>query len=229
MNRIHDFFFLPRKQRAGVTDSILLESGQKVLSGTVGGVTVSVVVKGNVNVRFRGEHYFNPKDFPEKLRKFIRKQENIFLYGGDEDFAVNENNWYETYISLGGKHLGDFVTDIDLNRMTVADARGFILDASYEYVKKLCGLKRYDAMTWPESQRYVSRRDCHAIDPESDAEGCAGNNPTCYDQAYMVPTRRGDYARLGWPDSQKWQGTSGVLADYQGKYYVPVEKILLQN
>ena len=70
---IKDFFFIQEEDRKGVTDSLLLDSGQEILSGTVNGITASVRVCGDVDIDWKGQSYRRPSEFPEDLKKSSEK------------------------------------------------------------------------------------------------------------------------------------------------------------
>jgi len=77
---------------------------------------------------------------------------------------------------------------------------------------------RYGLFTWPESQEFVGRDDCILVNPPEEDEGCT------LDSAYLVPITEPDddeeaYARIPWPESQKWldketDELDDVLRDY---------------
>ncbi len=125
MDEVEDFFLLRGEDRKGITDSLLLDSGQEVLSGKVRGYGVSVIVCGDVRVLWKGQVYKCASQFPEELTEAIRK--GNLKSDGEEDF-VSMNNWYETRLSKDGKHLQDDVVDIDISGMTEDEAKSLILD-----------------------------------------------------------------------------------------------------
>lgn len=224
---IKNFFLMPKAMRRGITDPILLRSGKEILSGTVAGITASVKVVGEVDVTYKEEDYKDPEDFPEELVKYIKSEKNIFApEKPNPDLEIVNNNWYELHIDCGSRHLYDEVVEIELPALTVKEAREYILSVLRPYLEQLAGYRRYSLFTWPDSQMYVGRKDCYLIDPESDRESYEGNDPTALDSAYMVPSRSGDYALTVWPESQTYQERKGVLTDYDGRTFVPVDIIV---
>ena len=126
---IKDFFFLREENRKGVTDSLLLDSGQEILSGTIDGITVSVRVEGEVDIDWKDRNYRRPSEFPEDLKKAIRKG----TLGHDKRAYVTNNNWFEVVVEdESGQHLQEDVAELDLSTMTDDDAKGFILDVYRE-------------------------------------------------------------------------------------------------
>ena len=124
---IKDFFFLREEDRKGVTDSLLLDSGQEILSGKVRGFEVSVLVCGDVRILWKEQIYKCASQFPEDLTEAIR---NHAL----EDGCVSMNNWYETRLYKEGKFLEEDIVDLDLHDMTEDDARNLILDTVSDWL-----------------------------------------------------------------------------------------------
>lgn len=212
---------MPKRERKDITDPILVPSGREVLSGVVAGITFSVKVVGDVKLRWKGEYYTDPTDFPEEVLKYIRSQRNIFVPDTpNEDFEILENNWYELSVDCAGAHLYDEVVEMDLRELTVREARDFIFEQAAPYVATLGSRRRYDLVTWPKSQLFIDRTDCHPVDPETGAE-----EDEDYDGAYMVPRAAGEYVLACWPEAQRYQGREGVLEDYNGRTFVPLKYI----
>lgn len=128
---IKDFFFLREEDRKGVTDSLLLDSGQEILSGTVNGITVSVRVCGEVDIDWKGQSYRRPSEFPEDLKKVIRKG----TLGNDKRAYVINNNWFEVIVEdESGRHLQEYVIDLDLSTMSEEEGRTLLLDIMEDYL-----------------------------------------------------------------------------------------------
>lgn len=133
MNKTHikDFFFLREEDRKGVTDSLLLDSGQEILSGTIDGITVSVRVEGEVDIDWKGRNYRRPSEFPEDLKKAIRKG----TLGHDKRAYVINNNWFEVIVEdENGQHLQEDVIDLDLSTMSEEEGRTLLLDIVEDYL-----------------------------------------------------------------------------------------------
>lgn len=130
---VKDFFFLREEDRKGITDSLLLDSGQEILAGTVGDVTVSVIVCGDVRIGWKGQVYKSASQFPDDLTEAIRT--GSFYVGQDEDEEnfIGNNNWYEVRVWRDKTLLEEDVADIDISEMSDDDARGFIVDCAAEY------------------------------------------------------------------------------------------------
>lgn len=130
-NMIEDFYFL--EQREGVTDSLLLDSGQEVLHGVYQGIDVSVIVHGSVRIIWKEEAYKSVSQFPEELVKLIRSGE----YRHHPDIYVDDCNWYELIVKdADGKEIFSQLTDLDLSVMTDTDARDFIIIEAKEGMKR---------------------------------------------------------------------------------------------
>lgn len=128
---IKDFFFLREEDRKGVTDSLLLDSGQEILSGTIDGITVSVRVEGEVDIDWKDQNYRRPSEFPEDLKKAIRKG----TLGHDKRAYVTNNNWFEVVVEdESGQHLQEDVIDLDLSTMSEEEGRTLLLDIMEDYL-----------------------------------------------------------------------------------------------
>lgn len=128
---IKDFFFIQEEDRKGVTDSLLLDSGQEILSGTVNGITASVRVCGDVDIDWKGQSYRRPSEFPEDLKIVIRKG----ALGNDKRAYVINNNWFEVIVEdESGQHLQEDVIDLDLSTMSEEEGRTLLLDIVEDYL-----------------------------------------------------------------------------------------------
>lgn len=77
-------------------------------------------------------------------------------------------------------------------------------------------MNRYFLYTWPASQQFVGDPDAILICPPEGDE-------MELDSAYMVPDPEGDYVRTGFPESQRYEGTPGVLESYERDVFVPAK------
>ncbi len=125
IKRIEDFFFLREEDRKDITDSLLLDSGQIVLSGTIDGFHAYVVVCGDVRVIWKGQIYKAASQFPSELADAIR---NGSVSSSSDENYVTMNNWYETRLEKDDKQLEDDIIDMDLSDMTEEDARSLLFD-----------------------------------------------------------------------------------------------------
>lgn len=126
---VKDFFFIREEDRRDLCDSLLFDSGQEILSGTVGDLRVSVVVCGDVRIVWNGESHRTPSHFPDDLREVIRGG----TLDSDERAYIDMNNWFESRIWRGDKLLEEDVVD-DLSGMDDNDAKGWILDVVKDYI-----------------------------------------------------------------------------------------------
>lgn len=138
-NQIDDFYFL--EQREGITDSLLLDSGQEVLHGVYQGVDVSVIVHGSVRIVWKDEAYKNVSQFPAELVELIRSGE----YRYHPDVYVDDCNWYELVVKdVEGKEIFFQLADLDLSVMTDTDARDYIIREAKEGMKRTTIIARKD-------------------------------------------------------------------------------------
>lgn len=123
--RISSFWLMPKEQREGVTDSLLLDSGTEIVSAMAGGYDFSLRVQGNVKVVFGDDTFKTPSCFPEALKEAIRTKR----YYHNPYICIAENNWYE--LMVWDKDftcvLSD-VVDLDISELTEKTARELILD-----------------------------------------------------------------------------------------------------
>jgi hypothetical protein len=120
------FWLMPKAERKGVTDSLLLESGREVISARIGGFDFGVRTQGYVTIVWKDVVYNHREDFPNELVEAIRSG-NIDSH---PDACVNENNWYEMMIWDDDMHLvySDVIDLDDLTTLTVKEAKEIILD-----------------------------------------------------------------------------------------------------
>lgn len=86
-------------------------------------IDVDLMVRGYVNVYYKGERFRYPSDFPEELKEIIRQNPNGWNYIND-DIEVDENNWFE-YIyddTFDGKTYSDGIMfEDDLSKYSVKE------------------------------------------------------------------------------------------------------------
>lgn len=86
-------------------DSMLFDSGECIASmdyfdeETGKSVTLDLKVCGCVKVTFKETEYTHYSDFPEQLKKLIKKNREWDL---DDRVYVDENNWFEYIFDVGG-------------------------------------------------------------------------------------------------------------------------------
>lgn len=128
--RFDAFRLLPRKQREGVTDSLLLDSGVEIISARVDGFDFSIRTQGYVTIVWKGETYTRRCDFPDDLVDAIRNH----TVDSSPDGCVNENNWYELLIwdrrrpDAAGPVYSDLIDLDDLTTLGTKEAKELILD-----------------------------------------------------------------------------------------------------
>lgn len=112
--------------REGITDSLLLDSGVTVYSAVVDGKwEVSLRTCGDVKIIWKEESYRYPQDFPEELKKVIRKGK----LDSHPDASVVMNNWYEMFVyAKNGDLVYNDVWDEDISTLTEEQAKNDILD-----------------------------------------------------------------------------------------------------
>ena len=105
---------------AQYTDSMLFDSGECIASmdyfdeETGKSVTLDLRVCGSVKVSFKETNYTHYSDFPEQLKKLIKKNREWEL---DERVYVDENNWFEYIFDVDGCSDG-IVFESDLSTYT---------------------------------------------------------------------------------------------------------------
>jgi len=140
---VKNFFFLEEWERKDITDSLLLPSGQEVLSGKYGDIKVIVETQGHVKIAWKGEYYNWVGNFPDDLVEAIKNG----TLGTNPDAEILENNWYEVLVYRGNELLCSDVIDIDLHDMSEMDAKSLIIDIAQEYIKPKRGsIIRIDKM-----------------------------------------------------------------------------------
>lgn len=130
---ITDFFFIPEEERKLITDSLLLDSGQEILAGSVGDINVSVIVCGEVRVGWKGQIYRSASQYPDDLAEAIRT--GSFHVGRDENDEnfIGNNNWFEVRVWRNKTLLKEDIVDIDLSSMSDDDARDIIFEYANYY------------------------------------------------------------------------------------------------
>ena len=109
------FWMLPKADRKGITDSLLMDSGREIVSAQVGDHDYAIRTQGEVRIRWKDEIYRYLQDFPDELVKLIRKGKA----DGHPDCEVIENNWYELMVWDENNTLvySDLI-DIDVSKLT---------------------------------------------------------------------------------------------------------------
>lgn len=117
------------------TESMLFDSGEEIAYGEfqVNGhnVSVSLEVRGEVRVTYKGETYRTPTEFPDELKALIKEHpHNWDAYspsgeGNDKEdgnIFVGNNNWFEFIFSVEDEPENDgFVCEIDLSEAGADD------------------------------------------------------------------------------------------------------------
>ena len=123
---ITKFWLKPAIERAGITDSLLLESGVEIFSALIDGkYDVFLRTCGDVRIVWKDVSYRNRSGFPDDLVEAIRTK-NFY---NNPDAYVDMNNWYEIFVyDEKNTLIHSDVYDEDIDEMTEEEARGFALD-----------------------------------------------------------------------------------------------------
>ena len=80
-----------------IVDTLQLDSDTEICAyyDNNKGISSSVFIKGEVRVTYKGETYKTPSEFPEELKKLIKKDRE---WENNDDVYVSENNWAELYV-----------------------------------------------------------------------------------------------------------------------------------
>ena len=130
--KVTGFRILPAKARKGVTDSMLLDSGQEVFGGTVDGVEVYVIVTGEVQVEWKDGIYTRPSEFPDDLKEYLRSRR--FADYESNDCSISMNNWYESRVEMPDGRIYDEIVEMDLDKISVKEAKAFLLSIAENYI-----------------------------------------------------------------------------------------------
>lgn len=115
---------------ADLKDSMLLDSGQKVITISHHGYDVTVHVVGEVLVDYKGSDYAAACQMPEDL---LEKFRDGSAYG-DPDVTIINNNWFEAFINKDGAWTGWSTVIDDFENESKEDIAGSLMDMVDEYV-----------------------------------------------------------------------------------------------
>ena len=119
------FYMMPKVQRAGITDSLLLESGLTIAKGKTKDFSFIIETQGESRILWKGEVYKNGGDYPDELTELIRKHQ----VDGHPDAEIGNNNWYElVIINNNGKIIYSELLDIDLDTITEQEVKDIVED-----------------------------------------------------------------------------------------------------
>ena len=85
-----------------VKDSMEIDSESLIASYKTEKGCVTLEVRGEVNVTYKDEHYHRPSEFPDELKKLIRRgyvdeDNNVVSWTLCPDVYVGFNNWFELF------------------------------------------------------------------------------------------------------------------------------------
>ena len=158
------------------TDSMLYDSDTTIAhiecaaaDGT--SVEMDLMVRGHVKVEYNGCTYKTPSDFPERLKKLIRKFPN--KWDLHRNIFISENNWFEyiyTVTQNGESYSDGIMFEKDLSKYSVEDLREEMLELCGNIIKNL-GAQSTQFCPWcyqplAEDGRCYNDK-CKAYDPIS--------------------------------------------------------------
>lgn len=115
---------------ADLKDSMLLDSGQKVITISHRGYDVTVRVVGEVRVDYKGDRYAAANQMPDEL---LEKFRDGSAYE-DPDVTIIDNNWFEAFIDKNGEWTGRS-TVVDLESDTEEGITSGLMDMVDEYIQ----------------------------------------------------------------------------------------------
>lgn len=80
-------------QEEQAQDSMCYDSGTQICSYGTKNNYVNVVIRGYVNVDYKGERYWHASEMPEELLLMFRNK-NAYKCDNENQVFTNENNWY---------------------------------------------------------------------------------------------------------------------------------------
>lgn len=115
---------------ADLKDSMLLDSGQKVITISHRGYDVTVRVVGEVLVDYKDSLYAAACQMPKEL---LEKFRDGSAYS-DPDVTIINNNWFEAFIDKDGAWTGWSTVVDDFENESKEDIAGSLMDMVDEYV-----------------------------------------------------------------------------------------------
>ena len=115
---------------ADLKDSMLLDSGQEVITHKYKGYDVSVRVCGEVRVNYKDSRYASASQMPEEL---LAKFRDGSAYD-DPDVNIIDNNWFEAFIDKDGEWTGRSAVVDDFENESEEDIATGLKDMVDEYV-----------------------------------------------------------------------------------------------
>ena len=130
LNKIKDIYLMENKDKiicvdysvdndlSKYVDSLLFESGTQIAYANFqkgkNKVYVSLEVRGQINIDYKGEIYTNPEEYPDELINLIKSGKIYF----DDNVYMNLNNWFE-YIYTENNICSDgFVCEVDVSELS---------------------------------------------------------------------------------------------------------------
>lgn len=121
-----------------VNDSMEVESGTELARLDTGDTVVTLEVRGDVDVEYKGKSYRSPAKFPPELLEIMHNG-----YDSDESGTLNviDNNWAEVFCwekKDGGKLSWTGQSDVvDLEFDNPSDIYSFLLDCATIFEERI--------------------------------------------------------------------------------------------
>lgn len=126
----------PKINLVNANDSMELDSKQTIAWLTIKdekrktNVKITIEVKGEVTVLYKGQFYYNASEMPEELLALFHTGE----YDPDpENLDVRENNWFEIFIEDNGVSVETEV--VDVGGYTDENLLKLMVDTYTDYIK----------------------------------------------------------------------------------------------
>lgn len=104
LDRSIDFWCNPEIDMSIINDSMELDSNQVIATLEVDDILLSLEVRGETRVEYKGVIYYTPSEFPKELKTLIHASS---WWMNHEDVQVYFNNWFEVFDE--GQHWSDVV------------------------------------------------------------------------------------------------------------------------
>lgn len=120
-------------------DSMCYDSGTIMAECDIDDYKISIEVRGEVNVEYKGETYRHASDMPKELLEGFRDEsysQDTFL-GLVNDLYIYQNNWYEVFICNDkGEFLDSFTDDFIPEKDEVNEYMKGVLEDYLEWLER---------------------------------------------------------------------------------------------
>ena len=120
-------------------DSMCYDSGTIMAECDIDDYKISIEVRGEVNVEYKGETYRHASDMPKELLEGFRDvsySQDAFL-GLVNDLYIYQNNWYEVFICNDkGEFLDSFTDDFIPEKDEVNEYMKGVLEDYLEWLER---------------------------------------------------------------------------------------------